>query len=517
MRQAVDQVLENAPEHHTVAIVGSGFAGLGLARALERERIDYVILERADDLGGTWRDNRYPGCQCDVPSHLYSFSFALNPEWSRTYPLQREIWSYLQQVADRYGIRRKIRYRHEVLAASWDGEARLWRIETTGGRLTANALVAGVGGLSEPRLPDIRGLESFAGPVVHSAQWDEGRDLSGRRVAVIGTGASAVQIVPRIQPQVDQLVVFQRTPAWVVPHRDRPITSRERALYRHLPLAQRLVRYGVYWLRELLVIGLAKNTKYVEPIRRVATQHLEQQVPDAELRAKLTPSFSPGCKRLLPSNQFYPALTQPNVELVTDRITEVTPRGVRTLDGREREVDVIVTATGFRVTNHPFFDRVRDADGQSLAEHWSRSGMQAYRGTTIAGFPNLFVMTGPNTGLGHTSVVVMIESQVPYVVGALRLLRRKHLAAVDVLPDVQARYNAEVQRKLASTIWNTGGCASWYLDAEGRNTTLWPDFTWKYRLLMRRFDAEAYDLIPPRRDKNEEPATRGRPAPETVA
>jgi cation diffusion facilitator CzcD-associated flavoprotein CzcO len=517
VRQVVDRIVGDAPEHHEVAIVGSGFAGLGLARSLERERTDYVILERAADLGGTWRDNRYPGCQCDVPSHLYSFSFALNPEWSRTYPLQQEIWSYLRRVADRFGITPKIRFRHEVISAAWDAEAQLWRIETTGGRFTAKVLVAGVGGLSEPRPPDIPGLETFAGPVLHSAQWDESRDLSGRRVAVIGTGASAVQLVPRIQPQVEKLVVFQRTPAWVLPHRDRPITDRERTLYRHLPIAQRLVRYGVYWLRELLVIGLAKNTKYVEPVRRLATEHLEKQVADPELRAKLTPSFSPGCKRLLPSNEFYPALTQPNVEVVTDRITEITPRGLRTADGAEHEVDVIVAATGFRVTNHPFFERLRDADGQSLADRWSASGMQAYRGTTIAGFPNLFVMTGPNTGLGHTSVVVMIESQIPYVIGALRLLRRKELAAVDVREDVQRDYNSDLQRRLAATIWNTGGCASWYLDEQGRNTTLWPDFTWKYRLLMRRFDADAYDLIPPRRrEQKEEPATRRRPARVTL-
>ncbi len=515
VRQAVDQVVESTPEHHTVAIVGSGFAGLGLARALERERIDYVVLERADDLGGTWRDNRYPGCQCDVPSHLYSFSFALNPGWSRTYPLQEEIWEYLRRVADRCGITPKIRYRHEVVSASWDPDAQVWRIETTGGRLTANALVAGVGGLSAPRTPDIAGLESFDGPVIHSAQWDGGRDLTRRRVAVIGTGASAVQIVPRIQPQADRLLVFQRTPAWVVPHRDRPITDRERTLYRHFPPAQRLVRYAVYWLRELLVIGLAKNTKYVEPIRRVATQHLERQVPDPALRAKLTPNFSPGCKRLLPSNHFYPALTQPNVDLLTDPITEVTPRAIRTADGAEHPVDVIITATGFRVTNHPFFERVRDADGHSLADRWEQTGMQAYRGTTIAGFPNLFVMTGPNTGLGHTSVVVMIESQVPYVVGALRLLKRRDLAAVEVLPDVQRAYNAEIQRRLERTVWNSGGCASWYLDADGRNTTLWPDFTWKYRLMMRRFDAGAYDLIPPHSGRKQQlPA--GQPAPEVA-
>jgi cation diffusion facilitator CzcD-associated flavoprotein CzcO len=515
VRQAVDQVVESPPEHHSVVIVGSGFAGLGLARALERERIDYVILERAGDLGGTWRDNHYPGCQCDVPSHLYSFSFALNPEWSRTYPLQQEIWTYLHRVADRYGITPKIRYRQEVLAASWDDEAQLWRIETTGARLTSDVLVTAVGGLSEPRPPEIAGLDTFQGPVVHSAQWDDARDLKGRRVAVIGTGASAVQIVPHIQPQVDRLLVFQRTPAWVVPHRDRPISDRERSLYRHFPLAQRLARYAIYWLRELLVVGLAKKTKYVEPIRRVATEHLERQVQDPELRAKLTPTFSPGCKRLLPSNHYYPALTQPNAQLVTAPITEITAGGVRTADGTEHAVDVIVAATGFRVTTHPFFERVRDADGRSLAQRWALTGMQAYRGTTVAGYPNLFLMSGPNTGLGHTSVVVMIEAQIPYIVGALRLLRRRQLAAVDVLPQAQQTYNTEIQRRLQRTVWNTGGCASWYLDSEGRNTVLWPDFTWRYRLLMRRFDARAYDLIPPRR-RLAAPAAGRRPASEVA-
>ncbi|HEX6488717.1 MAG TPA: NAD(P)/FAD-dependent oxidoreductase [Candidatus Dormibacteraeota bacterium] len=515
VRQAVDAVFETQREapDFTVAIIGSGFAGLGLAHALERERIDYVILERAGELGGTWRDNRYPGCQCDVPSHLYSFSFALNPDWSRTYPLQEEIWAYLRRVADRFGITPKIRFKHEVLDAFWDDVAQLWRLQTAGGPVTARVLVAGVGGLSEPKPAGISGLERFRGPVIHSADWDPTLDLEGKRVAVIGTGASAVQIVPRLQPKVETLLVYQRTPAWVVPHRDRPITDRERTLYRHLPIAQRFVRTGVYWLRELLVIGLATNR--VKAIRRVATAHLQKQVPDGELRARLTPRFEPGCKRLLPSNHYYPALTKPNVELVTEPIYEVTEHGIRTRDGEERLVDAIVTATGFRVTDHPFYQRVRGTDGRSLAERWEATGMQAYRGTTVSGFPNLFVLTGPNTGLGHTSVIVMIESQVPYVVGAVRRLRRRGLAAVDVKPDAERHYNADVQRRLEGSVWNSGGCQSWYLDSHGRNSTLWPDFTWKYRLMMRRFDADAYDLIPPRK-RVEDPAPRRRRVPVEV-
>lgn len=515
VQRAVDTVLNPDADPRptfTVAIIGAGFAGLGLARALEREGVDYVILERGDAVGGTWRDNRYPGCQCDVPSHLYSFSFALNPNWSRTYPLQAEIWDYLRVVADRFGITPKIRFRHEVLDAYWDAAARVWRIETSGGPVAARVLVAGVGGLSEPKPPDIPGLDAFRGPVIHSADWNEGAELRGKRVAVIGTGASAVQIIPRLQPLVEKLVVYQRTPAWVVPHRDRPITGGERTLYRHLPIAQRLVRAGIYWVRELLVLGLARNR--VEPIRRVAAEHLRKQVPDPTLRARLTPSFSPGCKRLLPSNAYYPALTQPNVELVTEPIAEVTATGIRTANGQEHPLDAIITATGFRVTNHPFFERVRGSQGRSLAERWADTGMQAYRGTTISGFPNLFVMTGPNTGLGHTSVIVMIESQIPYVLGALRTLRRRELDAVDAKLDVEREYNADIQRRLKGSVWNSGGCRSWYLDSQGRNSTLWPDFTWRYRLLMRRFDAESYDLIPPR--TKEEPAPVREPAPEVV-
>ena len=512
---AVERVVEPAAAapHFPVAVIGSGFAGIGVSVALQRAGIEHVILERAEDLGGTWRDNRYPGCQCDVPSHLYSFSFAPNPDWSRTYSPQAEIWDYLRRVADRFGVTPRIRFGHEVLDCAWDGAAKVWRIQTAAGRFTAGAVIAGVGGLSEPIRPDITGLDSFRGDLFHSAAWREDAPLDGKRVAVIGTGASAVQLIPKVQKRAARLLVFQRTPGWVLPHRDRPITDRERRLYRHLPITQRLVRWGVYWLRELLVIGLAKNPSRVEPIRRLALQHLERQVPDPELRAKLVPTFSPGCKRLLPSNDYYPALTQANVELVTDRIREIRGHSIVTADGREREIDVLVAATGFRVTDHPFYERVRGADGRSLAERWETTGSTAYRGTTVSGYPNLFLMGGPNTGLGHTSVVVMLEAQIPYVIGALKLLRTRRLAAVDVRPEAEEEYNRDLQSRLAKTVWNSGGCASWYLDAKGRNTTLWPDFTWKYRLLLRRFDPDAYDLVPP--SKAAEQAAPG-PMPEAA-
>lgn len=499
VRRSIDALLEtDEVPHHPVAVVGAGFAGIGISVALQKAGIEHVVLERASDLGGTWRDNRYPGCQCDVPSHLYSFSFALNPDWSRTYSPQPEIWAYLRRVAERFGVIKRIRFGQEVLDCAWDEAARLWRIETTGGRLTAGAVIAGVGGLSEPAMPDIPGLNRFQGELMHSAQWREDAELGGRRVAVIGTGASAIQLIPRLQPEVEKLLVYQRTPGWVLPHRDRPITDRERRLYRLLPPAQRLVRWGVYWLRELLVIALAKNPRRAEPIRRLALKHIQDQVADPDLRVRLEPKFSPGCKRLLPSNDYYPALSKPNVELVTSPIREIREHSILTGDGQEREIDTLIAATGFKVTDHPFWGRVRGAGGQTLLEHWAEGGVRAYRGTTVSGYPNLFLMTGPNTGLGHTSVVVMIEAQIPYILGALKLLRTRGLAAVDVLPEAEAEFNHDLQLRLQGTVWNSGGCSSWYLDRQGRNPTLWPDFTWKYRLQMRRFDAGAYDLIPPR-------------------
>ena len=475
-----------------IAIVGSGFAGIAMSVALAREGIDHVLLERADGTGGTWRDNQYPGCRCDVPSHLYSFSFALNPEWSETYSPQPEIWDYLRRVADCEGVTARTRFGAELKEARWDEANQRWELETTAGRWTAGVLVSGNGGLSEPSVPDIPGLRHFGGQVVHSAKWRPDVRLEGLRVAVIGTGASAIQIVPEIQPKVRSLHLFQRTPAWVLPHTVRRISDFEHALYRRVPGAQRLARWGIYWTRELLVLGMAKRPKLLRALRRLAERHLEQQVRDPELRARLTPSFDPGCKRLMLSNDYYPALQEPNAELVTDRIEEVTATGIRTADGRLRELDAIILATGFKVTDNPFAERVRGRHGRTLAEVWAESGQQAYRGTAVAGFPNLFLLMGPNTGLGHTSVVFMIEAQVRYVTDALRRLRERRASAVEVRPEVQSEYNRHLQQQLAGTVWNRGGCASWYLDRSGRNTTLWPDFTWKYWLLMRRFDAGSY-------------------------
>jgi cation diffusion facilitator CzcD-associated flavoprotein CzcO len=484
-----------ATDHVRVAIVGSGFAGLGASIALQQEGVDHVLLERGHDVGGTWRDNTYPGCRCDVPSHLYSFSFAPNPEWTETYSPQPEIQKYLRRTAEEYGVVARTRFDHEVQEARWDAEAQRWRLTTAGGPLTADALIMGNGPLAEPALPDLPGLSGFEGEAFHSARWRHDLDLTGKRIAVIGTGASAIQFVPEIQKTAAQVTVFQRTPPWVLPHSNRRITGVERAVYRHFPWAQRVARGFVYWSRELFVTGLLRNSKGLARLEGLARRHLNRQVPDPGLRAKLLPDYRPGCKRLLLSNDWYPALQQPNVDVVTEKIVSVNARSVVTADGAEHQADVIIFGTGFRVTDNPVFDRVVGADGRSLTEHWRATGVQAYLGATVPEFPNMFILCGPNTGIGHTSLVVMMEAQLEYVTDALRYMEASGAGAVSVRPTVMAKWSERIQRKAANTVWNTGGCASWYLDAEGRNTTIWPDYTFRFKRLTARFDPVSYEVV----------------------
>ena len=485
-----------ATQHVGVAVVGAGFAGLAVAlELLKHGRRDFLVFEKADDVGGTWRDNTYPGCQCDVPSILYSLSEHPNPNWSRTYSPQAEIQAYLRHVA------RKVppelfRFGAAVTGAQWLPARACWLVTTTAGQWTADVLITGHGGLSAPAVPDIAGLDSFQGAAFHSALWDDSVDLTGKRVAIVGTGASAIQIVPRIAKQVAHLTVFQRTPPWVLPHGDRPTRWWERAVYRRFPAVQRLMRAVVYLLREFIFLGMARPSWLTRVIEAMARKHLERQVPDPDLRAKLTPDYTPGCKRLLPSNHYYRALMADNVDLVTEKIHEVRPDGIVTVDGEVHAADVIVWATGFKVTNHPMLGALKDAEGRTLEAVWAADGMQAYLGTTVAGFPNLFLMTGPNTGLGHTSLLFMIEAQVDYVMSALQQMQQRRLATVEPRREVVQRYNERLQRKLKPTVWSSGGCASWYLDAQGRNTTLWPDFTWKFWLRTRRFDIENYVAAP---------------------
>jgi cation diffusion facilitator CzcD-associated flavoprotein CzcO len=352
-------------------------------------------------------------------------------------------------------------------------------------------VISALGALSEPSLPDIPGLADFPGTVFHSARWNHDHDLTGERVAVIGSGASAIQFVPQIQPKVGQMHVLQRTPPWITPHSDRPITPIERALYRRFPAFQRAVRSGIYWSREFLVLGLVFNKAFLTIPQRLAERHLARQVKDPELRAKVTPDYTIGCKRILPSNRWYPALSKQNVELIPSGLAEVRGSTVVAADGTEREVDTIILGTGFYVTEMPWAANVRGKGGVSLDDAWKGSP-QAYLGTAISGFPNNFALLGPNTGLGHTSVVYMIEAQIHYVMEALKRMEQAGLESVDVRPEVEKAFNDDVQKRMRGTVWNSGGCKSWYLDRNGRNTTLWPEFTWRYRLRTRKFDEGDY-------------------------
>jgi cation diffusion facilitator CzcD-associated flavoprotein CzcO len=496
MTLSFPQLNGTAPRHVRVGILGAGFGGLGTAiRLVQRGEHDFLIFERAADVGGTWWANTYPGCQCDIPSHLYSFSFAPNPNWTRTYPKQPELRDYLRATAEKFGLYDRIRFDTEVTDARWDEDASVWRIETSAGSYTADVMVAAPGPLSEPSIPDLPGIEDFEGTIFHTARWNHDHDLRGKRVAVVGTGASAIQAVPEIAQQAAQLDVIQRTPPWVVPHRDRPITRVERALYKAIPPLQRLVRTGVYVSRELLVPGLVYRPQILKAVEKLARKHLKDQVPDPQLRAKVTPNYTIGCKRILPSNKWYPALGRENVELVTDAITEIRPNGYLTADGTLHEVDTIIFATGFFVTDIPLANIVTGKEGKRLSEVWHRSP-QAYRGTAMAGFPNLFLLVGPNVGLGHNSIVFMIEAQITYVLGALDQMRARGAGRVEVRPDAVIAYNNQLQAKMGKTVWNTGGCASWYIDAEGKNTTIWPDFTFRFWKETRAFDAAAYELTP---------------------
>jgi cation diffusion facilitator CzcD-associated flavoprotein CzcO len=483
------------PGHVRVAVVGAGFGGIGAAIALRKAgHTDVVVLERAESIGGTWRDNTYPGCACDIPSHLYSFSFAPNPGWTRSFPAQPEIWRYLEQVCDRFGVRRQVRCGVELTGACWDESAACWRLTTSRGELSADVLVSATGGLSQPSVPALPGLDEFGGSAFHSARWDHGIDLAGARVAVIGTGASAVQFVPQIQPRVARLYVFQRTPPWILPRRDRPISQHLRTLFRAAPPVQRLARAAIYLSREAPVVGFVAMPAAMRAVEVLARRHLQAQVPDPVLRAALTPDYRAGCKRILLSDDYYPALRQPNTELVSSGVRALTRDGVTAADGRTRQVDVVVLGTGFRATDPPLAHHIRGRDGVLLADAWAAAGMQALRGTTVAGFPNLFFLVGPNTGLGHNSMVFVIECQLRYLVDALREMDTRGLAAIEPTPAAQRRWNAELQRRMRRTVWATGGCASWYQDDRGRIPTLWPGSTLRLRRVTRSIDLSEYQL-----------------------
>ena len=485
------------PERVDVLVVGVGFGGLAALHRLRKDHPELraLAIERAAGAGGVWRENDYPGAACDVPTSLYSLSFAPNPNWSHTYGRRGEIHEYLRSVAADYED--QIRYNTSLTAARWDGAAQEWVVDATSGQIRTRFLVAAPGALSEPGVPDVPGMEKFSGKVFHSAQWDHSHDLRGRKVAIIGTGASAIQIVPEIVDTVDQLTVFQRTPAWVVPRIDRTISPLERAVYRRVPGVHRLVRKMVWAYREFYVAMMAHNPKLLPIAKTVALAQLRVQVKDKDLRRRLTPDYQIGCKRMLLTNKWFPALQRPNVT-VTGALSRLTENGAVDADGREHEVDTVIFATGFTPTEPPIAKAVTGRDGRTLAETWQGSP-RAYRGVEVHGFPNLFFLYGPNTNLGHSSIVLMLEPQAYYMSKTIGELKRNGRSVFEVTQDAQDRYNAELDPELERTVWNSGGCSSWYLDSTGRNSVMWPKYTSDFRRMMSTFvtaDHRFDDAIP---------------------
>ena len=491
-----------------VAIIGAGFGGLGAAIRLQQEgRPDFLVFERGDAVGGTWHVNTYPGAQCDIPSALYSFSFAPNPDWTRLYPLQPEIEGYLNDCTDKFEIRDRIRFGHEVLDASWNEAEARWLVTTSGGSWSARVLIGALGPFSEPARPNIEGLESFSGTVFHSAEWDHEFSAKDRRIAVIGTGASAVQFVPRIAPEAAHLTVFQRTPTWILPHPDRPISESGRTVQRKYPLTQRALRRVFDLFQEALVPGLINHRSLLAPLAAIGRAHLRRQIEDPVLREKLTPQYAFGCKRPTFSNKFYPALARDNVSVETTAIAEVRPEGVVTADGQTHEVDTIVLGTGFTIAKHSGFRRIRGRGGKSLTDAWPGGEMSSYRGTTVQGFPNFFMLLGPNSVV-YTSQVVTIEAQVKYILEALRVMDDKSIVALEVSSEAQAEFAAYTDARLAGSVWNSGGCSSYYLSPSGRNVTYWPGSVRNFTRRMSAIELDHYGY----RTRSTSPVVEAAPA-----
>ena len=474
-------------------IIGSGFGGLGAAIALRKAGISsFVVLEKADAIGGTWRENTYPGCACDVPSHLYSFSFERNPRWSETYSPQAEIRAYLERCADKYDVRRHVRFGAEAASAELDEASGLWTVTTTKGEIfEARVVIGAVGPLHRFSLPKIPGLDTFRGQVIHSARWDHGFDPRGKRVAAVGAGASAIQFIPELVKDVARLHSFQRTPAWVLPRDERRYTELEKKIFTAVPAASWLLRQQIFLGNELRTIGFVRDKRILAFAERMAIRHLESAVSDPALRTILTPRYRMGCKRILMSNTYYPALARPNVEVIGSALERVTETAVIGPDGAPRPVDAIILGTGFDVHDYLGTMRVRGRGGRDLGELWAKEGAHAYLGVTAPGFPNFYTLVGPNTGLGSNSIVYMIEAQIELVMRLVDLIRDRPGALCEVREDVERAFNERIQRKLRSTIWETG-CRSWYHDAAGRNSTLWPGLCTSYRMATRRFDPADY-------------------------
>lgn len=482
---------------HTL-IIGGGFGGIGMAIQLKQAGInDFALLEKSANVGGCWNDNTYPGAACDVPSHLYSFSFEPKPDWSRAFAPQAEIHAYLTGCVTKYGLTPHVRCQTEVRALRYLDDQAVWEATTADGqRLLARTVVTACGQLNKPLWPKIEGRERFTGPQFHSAQWNHALDLSGKAVAVIGTGASAIQFVPQLAKVVAHLTVFQRTPPYLLPKPDRAYPEWEKKLYATLPWLQKLSRGWIYATHELRALGFTQYPALMNLMKRASLGYLKRQIRDPQLRARLTPDYPLGCKRILLSNDFYPALNRPNVEVISGGITRIEASGVRTADGRLHAADVIVYGTGFAATEFLSPMQITGAQGQDLNQVW-RDGAQAYLGITVPNFPNLFMLYGPNTNLGHSSIVYMLESQIAHVMQCLQTMRQQGAISVSVKPGRFKAFNTRVQAGISHTVWNAG-CMSWYLNEAGRNTVNWPGFTFAYRRLTKRLNVADYEWGTPR-------------------
>ena len=479
-------------EARSAVIVGAGFGGIGAAIHLRRAGVDVKVLERGDRVGGVWNHNTYPGAACDVPSHLYSYSFAPNPSWGRRFAVQPEIQEYVERTARRERVLDRVELGTEVRSASWDEAEASWVVEHDEGTETADLLICACGQLTRPSVPDLPGLEDFAGPAFHSSEWRHDLDLRGLRVGVVGTGASAIQFVPEIQPLVSELHVIQRSPPWILPKLDGPYGPRAKRAFAAVPSLQLVGRFGWWAFMEAGIAGFVGHPQVLAPLARLSSAQLRRQVPDAKLRAKLTPDYRIGCKRILLSSDWYPALSAPNVSVTTERISAVTESGIRLADDNEIDVDVIIFGTGFRTREFVAPMEIRGRE-ETLEDAWADIP-SAWHGLAVPGFPNMFLLYGPNTFGGSGSAIYMLESQMRHVAKAAARMRQSGASTIEVRPDAHMRFMSELRERQRRTVWSTGGCSSWYVDEQGRDPTNWPGYTLEYRRRTADVDAGVYAL-----------------------
>jgi cation diffusion facilitator CzcD-associated flavoprotein CzcO len=487
----------NSQVDYEVVIIGTGFAGIGMAVKLQQAGIhSFKLVERSNQVGGTWRDNTYPGCECDVQSHLYSFSFEPKTDWSKKYSSWNEIRDYIIAVTDKHNLRKKIQFNTCLEGASFDKSSGTWQVKLSDGtKPRARFVITAVGPLSNPAIPEVEGKETFQGPIFHSAYWNHSADLKGKKIAVIGTGASAIQFVPHIAKEAATVELFQRSAPWVLPKPDRKIFGFEKALYKYVPGWRLAHRVSLYWINEFSLIGFLNEKSWIRSVAQWgATKHLHHHIKEDALRKKLTPDFRFGCKRALLSNEYYPALARDNVDVIDTGIERMTETGIIDKQGKFHDVDVIIWGTGFKVDEPLMGIDIKGIDGQDLNAVWKDNGFEAYYGTTVAGFPNAFILAGPNTGIGHTSLVVMIEAQYNYIMDAINKVQQQDIKYIDVKKAVQTQFCQVLQDKMVGTVWNSG-CNSWYLSDSGKNFSIWPDYTFNFIRQTQTLDLADYEVV----------------------